>query len=307
MTASDRPTVVGGCRLALRLRKLVLAVWLTGMAVFIPAHLVVFFAGRSVRGRLPDHALPEGDSFLILVETLRPVAIPLALAMASACIALVAWSVLWHGGVVRWWMGAGAARVRLAEILGHGIVWWWRYLRLAAVGMTSLAVAMASIWLPARLVLRGADSGLQAAMVLGAGVALSVLFGLIVWAATLRGGWLLGESGRQSSLVAWLRGLGATLRRPLGSLFPMLVWLVPALVFLLGPFLVEPPWAVPVVLFGPLCAAFCWVALYLSYAPREPAEEWYRKMQARAASRVAAPADKPDPFKTGRIPTQPAE
>jgi hypothetical protein len=71
------------------------------------------------------------------------------------------------------------------------------------------------------------------------------------------------------------------------------------------PFLVEASIAMVAM---PLCwlvAAFCWVALFVSYAPQNPPEEWVRKMQARAASRVATPAETPDTYRTGRIPIQP--
>ena len=305
MTVVERPSAVVGFRLALRLRKLVVAVWVATLAVFLPAYLVVQLAAEPVRSHLPERPLPEGEMYLILMEVLRPVAIPLALALLSGFIALFAWSILWHGGVVRWWLGAGSARVRLAEILGHGIVWWWRYTRLACVGAMCYAAAMASLWLPVRFVLRGLDSGTHAGLLLLSSLTVSLLLTIVIWVATLRGGWLLGESGRRSSLVAWLRGLGATLRRPFSSLVPVLVWEVPSVVLLVIPLLVEPPWATPVLVMASLSAAFCRVALYLSFAPQEPAEEWYQKMQARAASRVAAPADKPDPYKTGRIPTQP--
>lgn len=305
MTGVEKPSAVTGFRLALRLRKLVAAVWVAALAVFVPAYLVVQFAVGPVRSHLPEHPLPEGEIFLILIEVLRPVAIPIALALLSGFFALVAWSILWHGGVVRWWLSAGAARVRLAEILGHGIVWWWRYARLACVGALFFAAAMASLWLPARVVLRGVDSGTHAGLLLLSALTASLLLTIVVWVATLRGGWLLGESGRRSSLVAWLRGLGATLRQPFSSSIPLLVWAVPAVVLLVIPLYMEPPWAVPVLVIASVSAAFCWVALYLSFAPHEPADEWYQKMQARAASRVAAPAEKPDPYKTGRIPTKP--
>ena len=89
------------------------------------------------------------------------------------------------------------------------------------------------------------------------------------------------------------------------SFLPLLVWGVPAFALLAAPLLVGGPLAVPALMSAALAAACCWVALYLSYAPREPKEEWYRKMQARAASRVARPAEKADPYRTTRIPTQP--
>ena len=129
------------------------------------------------------------------------------------------------------------------------------------------------------------------------------------WLATLRGAWLLGESGRRSAVVAWLRGFGATLRQPIRSLLTLVLWAVPGFALLALPVLVEGPAAGLVLLLAWLGSAFCWVALYLSFAPQEPSEEWYRRMQERAAARAAAGAAKSgeasDLYRTTRIPTQP--
>jgi hypothetical protein len=305
---AEQPSPVAGFRLALRLHKLVLAAWLVSIAVFLPAQLMVDFAAGPTLANLPEGGPAPGDTLLIQFELLRPIVVPLALALILGCVTLAAWSILWHAGTVRWWLGAGAARVHLSEILGHGVVWWWRYARLAVVAGVVTAATLAAVWLPVRTALRGdgfASTAGRAAALVVAAIAVSLIAVAVFWTATLRGGWLLGESGRRSALVAWLRGFGATLRRPLRSLLPLLVWGVPGLVFLTAPLLVSGVLAAPVLMAAALAAACCWVALYLSYAPREPNEEWYRKMQARAASRVAAPPEKPDAYRTTRFPTQP--
>ena len=302
---AENPSPVVGLRLALRLHKLVLASWLVMLAVFVPAQAVVGFATAPARANFPDAPLPPGDEVLIFVETLRPVAWPLALAALSGWLALVAWSVLWHAGTVRWWLSAGAVRVRLAEIVGHGVVWWWRYARLALTAVAVAAAGLTVVWLPVvRRVTGGAD---HIGWLLGAGIAVSACVLLVCWPATLRGAWLLGESGRRSALVAWLRGLGATLRRPLHSLLPLLVWALPGVALLAVPLLADGAAAIPTLLAAPLVSSFCAVALYLSFAPQEPPEEWIRKMQARAAARAARPRAPQDPYKTGRIPTQPRD
>lgn len=304
----EHPSPVAGFRLALRLHKLVLAVWLVSIAVFLPAQLMVDFAAGPVLANLPESGPAPGDSVLIFVELLRPIAVPLAIALILGWVALAAWSILWHAGTVRWWLGAGAARVRLSEILGHGVVWWWRYARLAVVAGVAAAATLAAVWLPVTDAVRGGETETtagRAGLMLLAAVVISASALAIFWIATLRGGWLLGESGRRSALVAWLRGLGATLRRPLRSFLPLLVWGAPALLFLAVPLFVSGVMAVPALMAASLAAALCGVAFYLSYAPREPNEEWYRKMQARAASRVAAPAERADAYRTTRIPTQP--
>ncbi len=306
----EHPSPIAGLKLALRLHKLVLAAWLVSIGVFLPAQLMVDLTTGPTRANLPDTELPAGDGLLIFFELLRPIAVPLAVALGLGWVALAAWSILWHAGTARWWLGAGAARVRLSEILGHGVVWWWRYARLAAVAAGITAATQAAVWVPVSTTVRGADLTAtvgRAGLLLLAGVIVSVVAIVVCWVATLRGGWMLGESGRRSALVAWLRGLGATLRRPLRSLLPLLVWGVPGLLLLVVPLFVGGPLAVPALMAAALAAAFCWVALYLSYAPREPNEEWYRKMQERAASRVARPAEKPDAYRTTRIEIQPPE
>ncbi len=306
----EHPSPVAGFRLALRLQKLVLAAWLVSIAVFLPAQLMVDFASGPARAKLPAGGPAPGDGLLILFELLRPIAVPLAIALVLGWGALLAWSILWHAGTVRWWLGAGAARVRLSEILGHGVVWWWRYARLAAVAAVVTAATLAAVWLPVNDAVRGGGPetiARRAGLLLLAAVVLSAMALAVYWIATLRGGWLLGESGRRSALVAWLRGLGATLRRPLRSLLPMLVWGTPGIALLVTPLFVNGPVAELALMSAALGAAFCWVALYLSYAPREPNEEWYRKMQARAASRVAAPPEKADAYRTTRIHIEPPE
>jgi hypothetical protein len=305
---AEHPSPVAGFRLALRLHKLVLTAWLVSIGVFLPAQLMVDFAAGPARANLPDGGPAPGDDLMIFHELLRPIAVPLAIALVLGWAALVAWSILWHAGTVRWWLGAGAARVRLSEILGHGVVWWWRYARLAAFAALVTTATQAALWLPVREAVRGGGPETTASslgLVLLGAVVVSAVSLAVFWIATLRGGWLLGESGRRSAVVAWIRGLGATLRRPLRSLLPLLVWAVPGLVLLAVPLIVGGALAVPALMAAALVAACCWVALYLSYAPREPNEEWYRKMQARAASRVARPAERADAYRTTRIEIQP--
>jgi hypothetical protein len=289
------PSPISGLRLALRLRRLVGAVWLVSMAVFLPAHLVAELAAGATRAGLPDRPLPNGDSILILVELFRPVAGPFALALVSGGLALLAWLVLWHGGVVQWWFGAGAAQVRLAEILGHGIVWWWRYVRLAVVAVTVTAAMLAAIWVPLKPLIRSAGTtgaGGRSGLLLAAGLVLTAVVVIICWLATLRGAWLLGESGRRSAAVAWLRGLGVTLRQPIRSLFTLALWAVPGFALLALPVLIEGPAAWLVLLPAWLGSTFCWVALFLSFAPpRLPVKK------------TASPLDPPT-FVTSRFPTQ---
>ena len=293
---ADTPSPGSGFRLALRLRRLVGAVWLVSMAVFLPAQLVVNLAAGSTRANLPDRPLPAGDSTLILVELIRPVTGPLVLALISGGLALLAWSVLWHGGTVRWWFGAGAARVRLTEILGHGVVWWWRYARVVLVAVTATVAMLAAIWVPLKPLIRSAETaagGGRSGVLLATGIVLTAVVLIVCWLATLRGAWMLGESGRRSATVAWLRGFGATLRQPFRSLWTLALWAVPGSALLVLPVLIEGPAAGLVLLLAWLGSAFCWVALFLSFAPpRLPAKQ------------TVSPLDPPT-YVTSRFPTQP--
>jgi len=287
LTVVQYPSSVAGLRFALRLRKLVGAVWLVSMAVFVPAHLVIQRAAGPVRANLPNRELPDGEEMLLLAEQIRPVAGPLALALLSGAVAFLAWSVLWHAGTVRWSLGAGAARVHLAEILGHGAVWWWRYARLALMEIVVTLTALIAMWIPP-LAIAGAivspDSAKGAGIVLATGLGLSLIVIIICRMAALRAAWLLGEPGRHSAIVAWLHGLGDSLRSPLRSVGPLVVWAVPGIGLLVLPLVVDGPLATTVMLLGWLGSAFCWVALYLSYAPPEAVTDWRRPMENRAAA-----------------------
>lgn len=274
------PSPTTGLRLTLRFRRVVGAVWLGALAVYLPIQAVVWLATRATRDNLPAGRLPLGDDLLILVELLRPVAPVLAVAVLGALLALWTWSVMWHAGVVRWRSVAGPAPVRAAEVLAHGLVWWWRYARLAVTFAVGTALLLAAVWLPLRVAFLAAEAS-------GAGgraiilLRIDVVMGLIVlgvgWAAFLRGAWLLGEPGRSSAVVAWLRGLGGTLRRPLRSASTLIVWTMPGVALLALP-LLSNAWLDELrtagfggVLFllATFGAAFCWVGLFLSFAPRE--------------------------------------
>jgi hypothetical protein len=288
LTAVQHPSPLAGFRFAVRLRKLVGAVWLVSLGVFLPADLVIQQAAGPVRANLPDGALPPGEEMLLLAEQIRPVAGPLALALLSGGVAFLAWSVLWRGGAVRWSLGAGASRVRLAEILGHGAVWWWRYARLALTEAGATLIALVVLWIPL-LAIAGATGALEssptAAIAIGTALCLSLVVIIICWIGALRGAWLLGQPGRRSAVVAWLHGVVDGLRHPLRSVTPLVVWAVPGIGLLLLPLAVDGPLATIGVLLAWLGSAFCWVALYLSYAPPEAVGDWRSRIDERAVKR----------------------
>ena len=118
------------------------------------------------------------------------------------------------------------------------------YARLAVVAATVTAATLAAIWVPLKPLIRSAGTtgdGGRAGVLLATGLVLTAVVLIICWLATLRGAWLLGESGRRSAVVAWLRGLGATLRQPIRSLWTLALWAVPGFALLVLPLLVEGP------------------------------------------------------------------
>ena len=281
MRTDSQPSPAAGLRRAMRLWRVVLAVWVVSATVFVPAYLVVDFAIGPTLTNLPDRDLPLGDDYLILVNTLRPVAKPLAAAIVSGWLALWVWSVLWHAGVVRWILWSGAVEVRLSEVLGHGVVWWWRYARLSLTSVSMVLLVDVVLWAPLEPAIRRAETagtGGRAVVLLATGVVVTLVAAATCWLATLHGAWVLGQVDRRSAVLAWLRGLGQSLRRPFRSMLTLLVWTLPGLGFLGLPLLLG--WwspalragdaALAVNLLAGLAGAFCWVGLFLSFAPQEP-------------------------------------
>jgi len=273
-----RPSIVYGFVSALRLWRLVAAVWLVSVLVFVPVHLVIWGSAGDVLASLPEGGLPDGETALIVLELLRPIWTSLAAAMVSGWFALWAWTVLWHAGVVRWLLFAGRDEVRLAEILGHGVLGWWRWARLAVTAATALVVIDAALWLvlgaAAERALDGGREGLWLAL-----TALVALLGVtvtaMVWVATIRSSWLLGVGDRRSVVLTWLAGLKSSVRQPLQSVVLLLAWALPGIAAMALPVLAG--WQVEALRDGVvgalmevvtgLVGAFCWVALFLSFAP----------------------------------------
>ena len=286
---TGRPSVAAGFRLAVRLHRLVAAVWLAWVAIFVPALVVVQAAAGPHRANRPAGGLGSGENLLVFFEIMRPVAIPLAVALVFACFLLIAWCVLWHAGVVRWWLDPDTDEARLAQILGHGLPVWWRFVRLALLALVLQVIGTVSPWLP----LLGDVEQRFVLPLLVCGSVLTVVATILVWLAAFRGGWLLGEPGRRSALLAWVRGFGSAVRQPLRSLLPMLVWAVPGFALLALPLLYDGSAATLFFLAAWLLGAFCLVALFVSYAPPKPQPE-----------RPVSPLEPPTaPYVTTRFPT----
>ncbi len=278
LRVAPRPSPVFGAALALRLWKVVLAVWLTAEAAAAPVRLVVWSAAGDALVALPDGSLPPGELALVLFNRLEPVALMLVWIALAGGAALWGWTVLWQAGVVRWFVLSSRDGVRLSEILSRGLLDWWRWARL---GLTSVAVlgaahaGLAVTWWSAndRMRAAGDDSAVGLWLLLVAAGSLAAV--LLVWLTGLRGAWLLGSEGRRSAVLAWLAGLAGSIRQPLRSVWTLVVWIVPAVVAAAAPLWlgwqveatrgVVPTAAIEAV--GGLVAAFCLVGLFASFAP----------------------------------------
>jgi hypothetical protein len=219
-----------------------------------------------VGAHLPAGPLPAGDGALILLETLRPVADVLLAAAACGLLVLAAWSALGRAAAVRWWLANPATRFRLADLVRGGVGRWWRSLRLTLTAVVAVVGVLTVLWLPLwRLAGMGSDA-LGPALAGGALVSAAVL--AAGWSAALHGAWLLGAGGRRSAVMAWLGGLGRSLRRPWSALAPLLLWAVPGFVLPLAPLLIDSAAALPLLVLTMLLGALFRLALFMSYAPQ---------------------------------------
>lgn len=272
------PTPVFGFRKAVELWRVVLAVYFGSVVVFLPLHLMLWTTAGGVFGSLPDGDLPDGEILLITVELLRPIWPALVLAGLSSIFALWGWTVLWHAGVIRWFVYSGRRDVRLAEILSRGLFGWWRWARLgltaiAVLGLVHATVIGAFVELKERAAERADDWALG--IYLESGILLCLAAAVLCWLATLRGAWLLGEVNRKSAVLAWLAGLWGTVKQPFRSLWTLAVWALPGLAVSVLPLVagsrmeaLRAPVANAMVgIACSLIAAFCLVGLFLSFAP----------------------------------------
>jgi hypothetical protein len=272
------PSCVFGLRKCIVLWRVVVVVFFVSVLVFVPARLVLWSTLGGALANLPAGDLPEGELTLILTELVRPIWPSLASAFLSGCVALWAWTVLWHAGLVRWFLYSGRHDVRLAEVISRGLFGWWRWARLGLTSVAVLvlvhsAVGMAFVKLEERAADLADDSALR--IYLETGILVCLIAAVLCWVATLRGAWLLGESSRRSAVLAWLAGLWGTVRQPVRSLVTLLVWVVPGLAATVAPTILA--WRFEILrttipsavlgLGGGLITAFCLVGLFLSFAP----------------------------------------
>jgi hypothetical protein len=289
LSTAATPSVAAGFRLAARLHRLVGSVWLAWLAILAPALVVVELSVGPDRANRPLGDLGNGEELLVFTEIMRPIAIPLAATLVFAGLLLLAWCVVWHAGTVRWWLNPDTDTTSVTQILAHGLPVWWRFLRLALLALLLQLIVTTSPWLP---LLADVEQRFVLPLLI-CGSVLTAAATCLVWLAAFRGSWLMGQPGRRSAVAAWFRGLRAVMGQPVRSLLPMIFWAVPGLVLLALPVLYGGPAPVLFLLVAWLLAAFCSVALFLSYAPPKPRPE-----------RPVSPLEPPGtPYVTTRFPT----
>jgi len=267
-----------GLRRAAALWRLVLVVWAFTAAFSLLPLFVVQGKLAALLGPVPLDGAAPGDVFIIVMWGLHQVGPVLGPAALIALALVGVFTVLWHAGATGWQLWHAGEPVRAANILGVGVLRWWRYARLAATGLVVIPVLTAGLSAPFFLLAKRAAKALAETRMVNlqlAGMAVAGLVLWIGWSATLRGAWELAHPRRRSAARAWLDGLLGTIRSPLSSLGTLFLLgglgkalaLTPLMTGLMHRgFGGTPAWFGLAVL-SHLAAAFCWVALFFSFAP----------------------------------------
>jgi len=275
-----KPSPVWGWRRATDLWRLIAVCWAVSFLAFAPALLVLRTTVFRALSALPGEpgAVPPGDVALIIIDSGRQILFPLGLAVVSGMFVLWLWTVLWHAGVVAWQLWTGGRRVRLGELLGLGMVVWWRYIRLSLTALAALILAGVALWLPLESAIRASLSAMneeRMMLTVVVGIGITKLIAIVVWIATMHGAWLLGLPEYRSAVLSWVRGLWNAFRTPFSSVFTWLVWLVPAWLAAVLPVVVGFQFEglrgtialVVLSLFASLVRSYCWVGMFCSFAP----------------------------------------
>lgn len=277
-SAKQMVSPLWGFAAAARLWRLVLAVWLVPLLLMLPAYLIARSGLAAALGSVPVDRAASADVPLIVIQALSRFGPSLAVAVLVAVPLLWAWMVLWTAGAVGWQVWATGRPVRLGEILGYGMLRWWRYARLSITAFVALLVLVGGACAPFFLAAAAAKKRLQEVRMVNlqlAGLALGGVLLWILWSATVRGAWELARPERRSAALAWWRGLSGTFREPVRSLGTILLWATVGKILTLAPAVLDlrfsalrgSPGGVLLGLVLVLGAAFCWVALLLSFAP----------------------------------------
>ncbi len=267
-----------GLRRAATLWRLVLVVWVATAALSLVPLFVTGGALAKFLGPIPLDGAAPGDVPLVVMWGLHQVGPVLGPSILIALVLVMAFTILWHAGATGWQLWHSGERVRAADILGMGVVRWWRYARLALTALMGTLVLAAGLSAPFFLLAKRAAKALAEARMVNlqfAGLAVITLVLWIGWSATLRGAWELAHPRRRSAAMAWLQGLLGTFRSPLSSLGTLFLWGMLGKLLSLTPLMAglmhrgfggTPGWFCLAVV-SHLAAAFCWVALFFSFAP----------------------------------------
>jgi len=284
----QRPSVAFGFRQAVLLRRLVLAVWVVAIALQLPPLVVLGSTMAPSLSQLPANPerLATGDLLLIGFQSLEQVWEPVA-GLALLCLGgWWMWTVLWHASIVSWQVWFTGRELRVGEVLGMGLAAWWRFLRLSLMTVFVMTTCLVVLWTAlGQAMARCLDTGAETRylVLLGLGGCVTLALVVVSWSAALWGAWLLGVPGSRSAVAAWAQGLVGGLRSPLTSVATLLAWVVPAMLLNLVPLVIG--WQLPLLrgcgtlilgLGVELASSFCWVALFISFAPVTglwPAEE----------------------------------
>lgn len=277
--ASNRPSVFIGLKLATRMWLLVCVVWLVGLAVMTPATIVVESAADGVFNRLPaDFDPPPGDVAIMVARAAREIANPLVMIVVCGVFLSWVWTVLWHGGVARFVVWDAAGPVTVSKILGLGFGVWWRYFRLSLTALSVLFAALAAIWVPVFLGVKGAFNAMaedRMVMLIFVGIVLAGCAKCFVWATTLRACWELAKPTSRSAIRAWIGGAAGVIHQPVSTLVVLVFLGLPEVLLAFAP-MIAPVFFVQLrgtltgdvfAVVAGLGSAYFLVALYASFAP----------------------------------------
>jgi len=297
--SSARVSPLFGFRRAASLWRLVLVVWAVTAAVSL---LPLFITGGTLAdllGPIPLDGAAPGDVALVVMWGLHEIGPALGSSFLVALALVMAFTILWHAGSTGWQLWHSGEPVRAAGILGMGFVRWWRYARLALTALAGTLLLAAGLSSPFFLLAKRASKALAETRMVNlqlAGMAMVAVVLWVGWSATLRGAWELAHPRRRSAALAWLHGLTGTLRAPLSSLGTVLLWGLAAKALTLTPLMAglmhrgfggTPAWF-GLALVSHLAAAFCWVALFFSFAPVCPLVDPYAREEEPTGVRRGA-------------------
>ncbi len=263
---------------ALRLWRLVLAAWIVPTVLFSLPLLAVVRMVAPWYGSMPLGGTAPGDAVLVGAWGLGRLGGVVGLLAAVALVLAWSWTILWHAGITGWYGLGGGRPFALGEMVGLGVLRWFRYCRLSLVGLAATGVLAAGLSSPFFVLAKNAKRAMEETRMVNlqlAGGAVMVLVILVCWTAFLRGAWELAAPGRRSAALAWLRGLGGAVTDLPRSAGTVLLWGVFLGGFAFLPLLAgirfsglggTPGWFVLAGI-SHLLAAFCAVGLFLSFAP----------------------------------------